>query len=157
MEQASLPTARAGEYPFPVQFSVFLANRVGQLKDLFDLVAKEGVQVVGISVVDSTDWAVIRALFDDADKARDILAKRALPFTESEVIVLELSGPNSLSSVCGRLLRAEINVHFAYPLMIRRHGNPVMVFHVDDAALAVEALSKHGVTLLGDHELSEAS
>lgn len=138
-----------------MQFSVFLSNRVGQLKEMLDLFAREAVRVLGISIVDSTDWAVIRVLFDDPTKARQILRNRSLPFTESEVLLAELTGPDSLASICAHLLSAEINVHFAYPLMIRRGENPVMVFHVDDHVLAVQALSRHGFTLLTDQDLAD--
>jgi hypothetical protein len=147
-------TARAYEEPFARQFSIFLANRVGQLKDLLDASAEEGLRLLGVSIVDSTDWAVLRIVFSDADRARGMLLRRAVPFTESQVLLIVLSGEGALRRISGHLVQAEINVHFAYPLTLLRDGNPVMVFHVDDPVLAGQLLMRHGFILLGQEDLA---
>ena len=148
--------ARGHEVPFATQFSVFLANRVGQLKDLLDLAAREKLDLYAVSIIDSTDWAVIRTIFSDVDKAREILRRNGIPFTESEVLLAELPEEDSLSQICGILLSGEISVHFAYPLTIRSHDYPVMVFHVDDTVLATQMLMKHGFVLLGQEDLGDS-
>lgn len=154
MESLPSQTARGYEEPFACQFSIFLANRVGQLKDLLDVVDEEDLGLVGVSIVDSTDWAVIRVVFARANKARSILRRRSVPFTESQVLLVVLQTDESLREVCANLLQAEINVHFAYPLTLRRRGNSVMAFHVDDPVVASQVLRKHGFTLLGEEDLS---
>jgi hypothetical protein len=155
MTETHYETARRPEEPSATQFSVFLANRVGQLKDLLDLLAEADVRVLGLSIVDSTDWAVIRMVVSDSDAAEGVLRANRLPFTQTEVLLVELAEAESLSQVCGHLLRAEISVHFAYPLAIRRHGNAVMVFHVDDEVLATDQLRRKGLTLLGDADVGD--
>ncbi len=155
MTQYSPQISRAHEEPFAVQFSIFLANRVGQLKDLMNLFAKERIDVVGLSIVDSTDWAVIRTIFSDADRARELMGKHGLPFTESHVLLVELGNQQAMSSLCSHLLEAEINVHFAYPLIVHSDDSPVMVFHVDDHILATEVLTRHGFKILGYEDLSD--
>jgi len=155
MTREPLQTAQGYEEPFSVQFSVFLANRVGQLKELLNLLAEKAVEVVGVSVVDSTDWAVIRLVFSEPDKAREVLKTHELPFTESEVLLAELADRAVLSKICGHLVRAEINVHFAYPLIARRDERSIMVLHVDDHVLATHVLSRHGVRLLGSEDLTD--
>ncbi len=106
-------TARSHEEPFAVQFSVFLTNRVGQLKDLLDVFAEKDVSMVGMSVVDSTDWAVIRMVLSDPNKGRELLRSHSLPFTESSVLLIQLSNEDALSDVCGLRLQAGINGHFS--------------------------------------------
>jgi len=154
MSDHTARTAKGHEEPLAVQFSVFLANRVGSLKDLLDLFAGQDINVLGLSVVDSADWAVIRIVVSDPNKARDALSRAAVPFTESEVLLAELDGPTALSEIFRLLLQMEINTHFAYPLTIRRDQNPIMVLHVDDHVLARGMLLRHGITLLGDEDLA---
>ncbi|HAU36192.1 MAG TPA: acetolactate synthase [Phycisphaerales bacterium] len=137
-----------------MQFSVFLANRIGQLKELLDLLGEESVEVLGLSVVDSTDWAVIRVVMSDPGKAREVLHRHGTPFTESNVLLTQLDGGNSLSEICGLLLRAEISIHFAYPLTVRSNDRAVMVLHVDDNVLAADVLTRHKIVLLGHEDLS---
>lgn len=155
MPSQQFKTARSHEEPFAVQFSIFLANRVGQLHELLTRFAEKDVDVLGVSVVDSTDWAVIRIVFSDPNKAREILRSSSLPFTESNVLLVALAANDSLSAACGHLLGAEINVHFAYPLMIRTDNSPVMVFHVDDLVTARQVLARHGFKLLGHEDLTD--
>ncbi len=66
-----------------------------------------------------------------------------------------MDGNNALAEICAHLLRAEINVHFAYPLTIHPDGQPVMVFHVEDHTLASQMLTKHGFRLLGNEDLAD--
>lgn len=155
MSEMNFKTARGHEEPFAVQFSVFLANRIGQLKELVELFLQKQVRVVGLSIIDAADWAVVRLIASDAEKARLLLAQAEVTFTESEVMLVELDDEQALPLVCTNLLAAEINVHFAYALTIRSHDNPVMVFHVDDHILSAQILRKHGFTLLGGQELAD--
>jgi len=155
MTRSQYQTERGYEEPVAVQFSVFLANRVGQLQELLDRLGQEQVEPLGLSIVDSTDWAVIRIVFSEPDKARAIFQKHRLAFTESRVLLVELEGKDAMSEICGHLVRAEINIHFAYPLTIRSHARPVMVFHVDDSVHARRVLVSHGLTLLGHEDLAE--
>lgn len=147
-------TAWCYEEPLAVQFSIFLANRVGQFKELLDLLVAQGIRLAGVSVVDSTDWAVIRMIVSEPDKARELLGAKRLPHTESEVLLVELDSRHSLSQVCTRLLQAEINLHFAYPLLVRPNDRPVIAMHVDDTVLATRTLIMHGTTLLGHADLA---
>jgi hypothetical protein len=138
-----------------VDFSVFLPNRVGQLKELLDMLSSAGLDILGMSIVESTDWAVIRLVFSQPDRARSVLRERPLPFTESEVLLVELATSKSLSEVCTLLLAAEISVHFAFPLMVRHDDRPLMVLHVDNNDLARQVLARHGVATVGDEDLDE--
>ena len=155
MESIEPQTARGHSEPYTVQFGVFLANRVGQLRDMLQLFVKSQIRIIGISVIDATDWAVIRIVTSDSAATRALLRQNNQPFTESEVILVEVPDADSLTDLCGQLLRAEINVHFAYSTSIRRHDNAIMTFHVDDRVLATQILLKHNFVLLGEGDLLE--
>lgn len=155
MQTREFQTARAHEEPYAVQFSVFMPNRVGQFRELLDVFASKDIRVVGVSVVDSTDWAVVRLIVTDPNHAREVLRENHHSYTESDVVIVEMASGDTLREVCEHLLRAEINVHFAYPLTLRAHDNPLMAFHVDDLILATQLLIRRGMTLLGHEDLAD--
>jgi len=155
MDTQPLTTSRGHEEPFAVQFSIFLANRVGQLRELLEVFDAKDLRMLGISIFDSTDWAVIRVVFLDPNKARAVLADRGVPFTESDILLIELIDDNTLAEVCDHLMRAELNIHVAFPLTFRSHGNAVMVLQVDDRVLAAHVLTRHDVVLLGHEDLAD--
>lgn len=157
MSQNQYETARGYEGIYATQFSIFLANRVGQLKEVLDTFTEQKLRVLGISIVDATDWAVIRLVFDDPDKARIVLDRHRIPYTDSEVLLVVLEDEDSLALLCGHLLRAEINVHVAYSLTVRPTHRPVMAFHVEDPILAAQILTRHGFVVLGKEDLQNPS
>ena len=151
MSTSRSQTERGHEMPFIRQFSVFMPNRVGRLGELLEGLGEAEVDLAGLSVVESTDWAVVRMIFTDSDKAREILTRQGASFTESEVLALVLDEAGTLNRALKALVAAELNVDYAYPLLIRRDDSPVLALHVDDHVLAVQLLAKHGFTLV-DHE-----
>jgi hypothetical protein len=58
-----------------------------------------------------------------------------------------------LISICRALLSAEINIHYAYPLLKCRLG-PAIVLYVDDRTLAAQILIRKGFQLVGESDLT---
>ena len=142
---------RAYETPFIRQFNIFMPNRVGRLSEMLTTLDEADVEVAGLSVVDSADWAVVRMIFTDVGKARVKLTDAGIAFTESDVLAVALHDIDTLSQVCKALVAAELNIQFAYPLFLRHNDYPVLVFHTDDHVLSAQILTKRGFTLI-DHE-----
>ena len=65
-------TARARPGPLVRQFSVFLENKCGRLLDFIRLFEQTNIHILGISVVDTTDSAVVRMVVDDPDKVDEL-------------------------------------------------------------------------------------
>jgi len=135
MSQASTPieTTRGYAPPSVRQFSVFLANQIGKLYELLEIFESEpGVQLCALSVVDSADHAVVRMIPNNSAAARALLRDHNLPFSEMDILVVELTGSHTLTSLCLYLLGAELNIQFAYPLMLTPTGESAIALAVDD-------------------------
>jgi len=147
-------TARAYHDPSVHQFSVFLENRVGMLRKLIDLLQAGEVRLLGLSILDTADSAIVRFVVDDSDRCRQILHGAAFAFTECEIVAVELSDSSSgLLRVCATLLEAEINLHYAY-LIQRAHHAATLALHVDDRVMAVRALKHRNFTLLDQSDIA---
>ena len=85
-------TARGYEPPFNTQFSVFLDNRVGKLLELVDVFDGHSIRLVGLSVIDSADHAVVRLITNDGEQARGLLRSHHMPYSESDILVVKLPG-----------------------------------------------------------------
>ena len=148
-------TARSFEPPRNTQFSVFLDNRVGRLSDLLETFEGHAVTLAGLSVVDSADHAVVRLLTSKAELARRLLNRNEHAFSEVEVVAVELGEHGSMLGLCECLLGAELNIHYAYPLLVRPRGYPVVVLHTDDTTIACSLLRRHHFTVLAENDLGE--
>jgi hypothetical protein len=136
------------------QFSVFLDNRVGKLLELVRLFDDaDSVHLTALSVLESSDFAVIRIIPNRADQARALLKSNSLPFSELDLLIVELGAGQSLTKLCLHLLAAELNIRFAYPLMLKPNGAPTIALAVDDQVLAGQILLRKRFRLLGEADL----
>jgi len=156
--ESSIPMETSQGYATPTvtQFSVFLANKVGKLHDLVMLFDEAPCQVCALSVHEASDHAVVRLITNRAEVARRLLREQHLAFSEMDVLVVELSRGHSLSNLALSLLGAELNIHFAYPLMLRPNGTPTIALAVDDPVLAGQILRRKEFRLFGEADLPAA-
>lgn len=143
------------EPPRLVQFGVFLDNRVGKLLDLVRVFEGQALTLAGLSVLDSTNHAVVRVLTSNAELARRLLQRRQLPFSEADVLAVELTPSHSLSELCASLLACELSIHYAYPLLVRPRGLPGIVIQCDDVRLSAQILRRKCFTLLAENDMGE--
>ncbi len=150
-----LSTLRGRDYPGVRQFSIFLENRVGALLDLVRRIEASGNRIVALTVVDSADCAVIRLILSDPERAAETLKLAKLAFFECNLLLVQLPPGNApLGKVCKALLAAEINIHYAYPLMIGSASHrPVLAIHVDDQDTGSQTLEREGFTVLSESDL----
>lgn len=156
MSEAATPTETTQGYvpPTVIQFSVFLDNRVGKLHDLVDnFDTTPNCHIAALAVHEASDHAVVRILTNNSKVARQLLREDGYPFAEHSVLVVELSQGHSLSSLCVCLLSAEVNIHFAYPLMLRPNGTPTIALAVDDPTFAGQILRRKEFRLFGELDI----
>lgn len=156
MEYATpLHTQRGGHAPPRVtQFSVFLDNRVGKMLDLVTQFDDDPIcHICALSVHEASDHAVVRLVTNHSDRARAILKRHQLAFSETDLLVVELVNGHTISSMCVCLLGAELFIRFAYALMLRPNGTPTIALAVDDLTLAGQLLARKGFRLLGECDL----
>lgn len=136
------------------QFSVFTENRVGRLFDLIGLLRDNNVHLIGITVLDTTDSAILRIVVDDPDKARELMVNNDFPYTETNVLCVEIDDESSIRDILAALLEAEINVHYVYSFMRRPEGKTALALSVEDADIAAQALSTRGFRILTQSDIS---
>jgi hypothetical protein len=136
------------------QFSVFTENRVGRLHDLTALFRQGNVHVMAITVLDTTDSAIVRLVVDDPDRARELMINNDFPYVESDVLALELADESELKGVLAALVEAEINLHYIYSFIKRPQLKGGLVINVEDADVASQALSQRGFKILNQGDIS---
>jgi hypothetical protein len=157
MEESVLPQTQEGAGFEPTlirQFTVFLENRVGRLQALVRAVESSAARIIALSIEESADSSLVRLIVSDAELGRSTLRDSKFSFTETELLAVEMPKRTTqpLIAVCSALLAAEINIHYAYPLLLRPHG-PALALYVDDPILAAQLLIKKGFTLIGESDL----
>lgn len=136
-----------------VQFSIFTPNRLGRLNELIGLFGAQGVHVLALMVLDTTDSAIIRVVVDDPENARGLLRKNDFPYTESTLVVAEVT-PSDLGRLMSVLLQAELNVNYLYSFIPHPQGRPIIALSMEDNEMAETALRSHQFTILRQADIS---
>lgn len=136
------------------QFSVFAENRLGRLYDLTALLKQNDVHVIGMTVLDTTDSAIVRFIVDDPDKARELMISNDFPYVECDILAVEISDESQLNGVLAALFEAEINVHYVYAFIKRPEGRAALATNTEDEDVAAQAISKRGYRVLTQRDIS---
>ena len=104
-----------------------------------------------------TGRKVITGMFSSSGSAEETLSSAVEHIgvaQENDLLVVELpkKSKQPLIDICAALLAAEINIHYAYPLLLRPRA-PSLALYVDDSTLAARLLIKKGFTLIGESDL----
>jgi len=123
------------------QITVFLENKPGRLANVLAALAAEKVNITALSVMDKHEHSVLRLTTDNPPKTSQIIQKLNAPFTEADVLVVELKNqPGALSHVCEVLAVEHINIDYAYCSSGGRNGKVVGIFKVSNAEKALRVL-----------------
>jgi len=148
-------TGRGRDWPSVRQFNVFLENRVGSLLGLVRRFEATDIRIVSLTVHDLADCAILRLVLSDPERALEVFEQAELAVTESDLLVVQLpEGAHPLPRICKALLVAEINIDYAYPLLIGPQGRAALALHVDDHEMAVQTLTRQGFTIFTENDLN---
>jgi len=136
------------------QFSVFAENRVGRLHELTALLKANDVHMMAITVLDTTDSAIVRFILDDPEKARELMINNDFPYVECDVLAVEINDESQLNGVLAALYEAEINIHYIYSFIKRPEGKCALAINAEDDDVATQALGKRGFRVLTQRDIS---
>lgn len=149
-----VPPATAKSVPIR-QISVFLQNRVGSLMALIKLLQEHSIEVLGISMQDTTEMTLVRLILSDPEGAAMLFIEKGIPHADCFIIVVELSESDRRLTEClSVLLAAELNIEFCYPLLVRPGMFPLFALHCDDVEMGGDVLGRAGFKVLCQGDLS---
>ena len=136
------------------QFSAFCENRVGRLFDLTRLLKENNVHIMALTVLDTTDSAIVRFIVDDPEKARELMINNDFPYAECAVLAVEITDEAQLQGVLSALVEAEINIHYIYSFIKRPEGRCALAINAEDDDVAAQSLSQRGFKVLTQRDIS---
>ena len=97
------------------QFTIYLENKPGELARVTGRLARERVNLEGISAYTSTDVGLVQIVASNAARARQVLKGCGVAFTSRDVAVVPMDNkPGALAAVAAKLAKADININYIY-------------------------------------------
>ncbi|HUW18878.1 MAG TPA: ACT domain-containing protein [Sedimentisphaerales bacterium] len=126
------------------QFSVFMVNKPGVLAQVLGEFARAKINIIAITMMDSVEHGVMRVVFAEPERAKEVFARINMPYNETEVLCVNLTNQSgALAGVAEKLARDHINISYAYCTAGARGGRTTGVLKVADVKKAIRTLAQN--------------
>jgi hypothetical protein len=138
------------------QISVFIENKPGALAELTGIMGDAGIDMRALSLADSTDFGVLRAIVDDSGKALELLRTAGFAVSVTQVLAVPITdSPGGLAKVLRALSDENVNVEYSYAFITRKHGKAYVILRVENNEVAQGILTKKGIITAPDENIFE--
>jgi hypothetical protein len=115
------------------ELSIICEDRPGTLSHVAKLLGDAKVNILAMSCAPSGVQGAVRVIVDDVPRAKRILDREHLSYTEHDVLYVELPNlPGTLASFAGKLAAQNINVTTAYETATKGSKKAIIIFRVSD-------------------------
>ena len=138
------------------QLSVFLENREGRLDEVLKVLAENEVNIVALSLADTSDYGMLRMVVSEPQKGRTALKEEGITAMLTDVVALRVPhATGSLSKAMHYLVTGGVNVEYMYAFA---NGNDAAaVLKSDDPGKVVEILKDNGFDVYSADEAYRAN
>ena len=138
------------------QLSVFLENREGRLDEVLKVLAEKDVNIVALSLADTSDYGMLRMVVSDPHKGRQALKEAGITAMLTDVVALRVPhATGSLSKAMHQIVEGEVNVEYMYAFA---NGNDAAaVLKSDDPARVTDILKGSGFDVYSADEAYRAN
>ena len=137
------------------QLSVFIENREGRLDEVLETLKEENINIVSLSLADSSDYGLLRMIVSEADKAKTALKSKGFTAMLTPVLGVKLSHQvGQLQVLLAEICKAGINIDYMYALATGSDDASIVI-KTADLDEAANVLSKTGVEFIKADEIGK--
>ena len=136
------------------QLSVFIENRQGRLGEVLQVLKENNVNILSLSLADTTEFGLLRLIVDNAQLGKEKLQENGFSSLLSDVSIIRIPHKSgSLQALLKVIDEGGVNIEYMYGLSIESNEAHV-VLKANDTKKVDEILSSNGVKTLSCEELA---
>ena len=125
------------------QFSIFMVNKPGVLAQVLGEFARAKINVIAMTMADSVEHGVMRVVFAEPERAKELLSKLNMPYNQTEVLCVTLANKaGAFAAVAEKLAKNHINISYAYCTAGAKGGRTTGVLKIADLKKAMRVLQQ---------------
>ncbi len=137
------------------QLSVFIENRQGRLGEVLDVLKRNKINIISLSLADTTEYGLLRLIVNDPASGREKLSAEGFSTMLTDVLVIKIEHKaGSLQELLKILSEKQINVEYMYGLSIDGETASV-VLKPSDLKKADKILVSEGVKTMSAEDISK--
>ena len=130
------------------QIAVFLENKAGKASECCKVLKEQGVNLLALSIADTTDFGILRILTENNEKALSALKKAGYIASEVELVGIEVPDKaGALSDLLIALGDNGVNVEYMYSYA-GVDGHAKIALKTNAPNKAVDALKNAGAKII---------
>ena len=123
---------------FIKQLSVFIENREGRLGEVLTTLKDNNINIVSLSLADSSDYGMLRMIVSDPAKGKTVLKEAGITSMLTDVVALRVPHvTGSLSKAMHEIVAAGINVEYMYAFSNGEDASAVLKSDDPDKVISV--------------------
>lgn len=125
------------------QLSVFLENREGRLDEVLAILANNDVNIVALSLADTSDYGMLRMIVSDPNKGRAVLKENEITAMLTDVVAFRVPhATGSLSKAMHQVVEGDVNIEYMYAFANGQDASAVL--KTDDPSRVADILRGSG-------------
>ncbi len=140
---------------FAKQLTVFIENRTGRLSEVLGVLKESGVNIISMSLADTTEFGLLRLIVDDATKGKEKLTENGFSSLLSDVSIIKI--PHKVGAL-QQLLKVidenGVNIEYMYGLSVDTN-KAYVVLKASNTDLIDKILTEQGIEALSCEDLAK--
>lgn len=138
------------------QLSIFVENREGRLQEVLDVLKKDNVNIISMSLADTSEYGLLRLLTDKPAAGQRALQDAGFSAMLTDVLAIRLSHRvGKLQELLEVICKSGINIEYMYALSTGTDDASVVI-KTSDLEKAATVLKDTDVELIEADKLQES-
>lgn len=138
---------------FIKQLSIFLENREGRLEEVLQALKEKDVNIISLSLADTSEYGLLRLLVSAPEVGRDALRSKGFSAMLTDVLAVRITNRSgSLQELLQVIGQAAVNIEYMYALSTDKDAASIVI-KTSDLQKAAEMLQAKGVQIVTSQEV----
>ena len=139
---------------FAKQLTVFIENRSGRLSEVLNVLKENRVNILSLSLADTTEFGLLRLIVDNAALGKEKLSENGFSSLLSDVSIIRIDHKvGSLQELLDVIDKNGVNIEYMYGLSIESE-KAYVVLKASDTEKIDRILSESGIETVSCEEIA---
>lgn len=137
------------------QLSVFMENRKGRIGEVLEVLKQNDVNILSLSLADTTEYGLLRLIVDNAQLGKERLASLGFSTMLTNILIVKIEHKaGSLQTILDVLSKNDINIEYMYGLSVERK-DAYIVIKSSNLEVADKILLDNGIKTINAEDILE--
>ena len=110
------------------QVSVFIENRQGRLGEVLQVLKDNDVNILSISLADTTEYGLLRLIVNKPEHAKEVLLAAGFSSMLTEVLIIKVPHvAGSLQNILSEIAKANVSIEYMYGLSVESNDASIVM------------------------------